>query len=188
MMFRLHSEDFGGVVKVIEPTGVFGDERGFFSVTHREDDFRELGLPTDWVQSNHSRSIKNVIRGLHFQPWPPMAKLMRVSRGGAYLVAVDLRRESSTFLKWTAVLATEENRRQQYAPAEFARGFCSLSDVTEVQYMCTGFYDARGDQGVAWNDPAIGIKWPIENPILSERDSNAPTVVAWLKSRLAVLN
>lgn len=188
MMFKIVSTAMDGAVVDIAPTQTFGDERGFFAVSYRKDDFRELGLPHDFVQANHSRSVAGVIRGLHFQPWPPMAKLMRVTRGAAFIVAVDMRRESPTFLKWTGTMCTSANMVQQYASAEFARGFCSFDDNTEVQYLCTGFYDARGDQGVAWNDPAIGIKWPIENPILSERDANAPTVETWLKSRLAILS
>jgi dTDP-4-dehydrorhamnose 3,5-epimerase len=183
MMFKKIGEYLDGVVE-IQPTQIFSDDRGFFSVSYRMDDFRELGLPTDFVQANHSRSAAGVVRGLHFQSWPPMAKLMRVTRGSATIVAVDMRRDSPTFLKHVATICTANNMIQQYAPAEFARGFASLQDDTEVQYLCTGFYDQRGDQGVAWNDPDIGIKWPVSNPELSERDKTAPRVSEWLKSRL----
>lgn len=183
MMFK---KIYGGLDGVIEiaPTQIFSDDRGFFSVSYRKDDFRELGLPTEFVQANHSRSALDVIRGLHFQAWPPMAKLMRVTRGAAHIIAVDMRRESPTFLQYRMTLCTSENMIQQYAPAEFARGFASLQGNTEVQYLCTGFYDKRGDQGVVWNDPDIGIEWLISNPIISERDKTAPRVEEWLKSRL----
>jgi dTDP-4-dehydrorhamnose 3,5-epimerase len=180
-IYKIDSEHFDGSVKVISQT-VFDDNRGFFSVPFRHDEFKVLGLPTNFVQDNHSRSIKGVVRGLHFQLWPPMGKIMRVTRGEAFLVTVDLRRDSPTFLDWIGVNASEDNRLQVWAPAEFARGFCALSDDTEVQYKCTGMFDPQGDSGIFWNDPAIGIDWPVKNPILSEKDRNAPTVAEWLKS------
>jgi len=193
MMFKKTFQGLDGVIE-IAPNEIFSDDRGFFSVSYRKDDFRELGLPTEFVQANHSRSIKNVCSpdfqftesNLHFQAYPPMAKLMRCTRGSAYIVAVDMRRDSPFFLRHTMTFCTPDNMVQQYAPAEFARGFCSFENDTEIQYLCTGFYDKRGDQGVAWNDPDIGINWPIVNPELSERDKTAPRVSEWLKSPSAI--
>jgi dTDP-4-dehydrorhamnose 3,5-epimerase len=171
-MFRLDAVHFGEV-KVISPTRTFSDSRGEFAVEFRKDDFKELGLPTEFVQDNSSRSVKNVIRGLHFQMNPPMGKLMRVTSGRALLVAVDFRPESPTFLQWTGVEASAENRIQVWAPATFARGFCSLTDDVVVRYKCTGYFDAKGDDAVRWDDPDISVKWPITDPLLSERDRTA---------------
>lgn len=177
---KLISEFFNGEVKYIQ-TLPFQDSRGFLSIPYRYDEFAELGLPTDFVQCNHSRSYKNVIRGLHFQFTPPMGKLMRVTRGSAYLITVDLRRNSRTFLDYIGLYMSEGDHMQIWAPAGFARGFCALRDFTEVQYMCTGMFDPKGDSVVRWDDPDIGITWPVYNPILSEKDRNAPTVEEWIK-------
>lgn len=171
-MFKVDAVHFDEV-KVISPTQTFPDSRGEFAVEFREDDFRELGLPTKFVQDNSSRSVKNVIRGLHFQINPPMGKLMRVTSGAALLVAVDFRSESQTYLQWVSVEASAANRVQVWAPATFARGFCSLTDNAVVRYKCTGYFDAQGDDAVRWNDPDIGVKWPITDPLLSERDRTA---------------
>jgi dTDP-4-dehydrorhamnose 3,5-epimerase len=168
------AEFFGGEVKIIQ-TLPFRDDRGFLSIPFRCDEFKALGLPTDFVQHNHSRSRKNVIRGLHFQLQPPMGKLMRVSRGLAYLVTVDIRQDSPTFLKHAGLYVSEINQLQVWAPAGFARGFCALEDNTEVQYQCTGMFHPFGDSTILWNDPAIGIKWPVTDPIVSEKDRNALT-------------
>jgi dTDP-4-dehydrorhamnose 3,5-epimerase len=159
---------------------VFQDARGFFMETFREDQFRERGLPTHFVQDNHSRSTRGVLRGLHFQWEPPMGKLMRVSLGSAFLVAVDVRKESPTLGKWVGVEASAENRRQVWAPAGFARGFCVLSDVAEIQYKCTGIYNNKRESGIRWDDPEIGIEWPIRDVSLSEKDRNAQTLTEWL--------
>ena len=159
---------------------VFQDSRGFFMETFREDQFGAYGLPTHFAQDNHSRSTKGVLRGLHFQWEPPMGKLMRVTQGSAFLVAVDVRQGSPTVGKWIGVEASAENRRQVWAPAGFARGFCVLSDVAEIQYKCTGIYSNKCESGIRWDDPAIGIEWPIQNPILSEKDRKAQTLAQWL--------
>jgi dTDP-4-dehydrorhamnose 3,5-epimerase len=159
---------------------VFQDSRGFFMETFREDQFKALGLPTHFVQDNHSRSVKGVVRGLHFQWEPPMGKLMRVPVGSAFLVAVDIRKGSPTLGKWVGVEASAENRRQVWAPAGFARGFCVLSDVAEIQYKCTGIYSNKAESGILWNDPEIGIKWPESNPVLSDKDQKAQTLAQWL--------
>ena len=140
------------------------------------------GVGDQFVQDNHSRSVKGVVRGLHFQWEPPMGKLMRVSLGSAFLVAVDVRKGSPTLGKWVGVEASAENRRQVWAPAGFARGFCVLSDVAEIQYKCTGIYNNKGESGILWNDPQIGIDWPIEieNALLSGKDKRAQTLAEWL--------
>jgi dTDP-4-dehydrorhamnose 3,5-epimerase len=174
-LFKLEGEYFDGLVKIISSKAI-EDDRGFFAPSFRADEFAELGIPEYFVQDNHSRSKKDVVRGLHFQLNPPMGKLMRVTRGAAYLVAVDIRWWSPTFLRWIGVHATEENRRQLWAPAEFARGFCAMSHVTDVQYKCSGLYSPTGDLGIRWDDPDINVKWPTPYPIVSERDRNAPTV------------
>jgi dTDP-4-dehydrorhamnose 3,5-epimerase len=168
-------------VAVIVPE-VFQDTRGFFMETYRADQFRDLGLPVNFAQDNHSRSVKGVVRGLHFQWEPPMGKLMRVPLGKAFLVAVDIRKGSPTLGRWAGVECSAENRRQVWAPAGFARGFCVLSDMAEIQYKCTGMYNGQAESGILWNDPAIGIEWPVADPILSEKDIKARTLADWLAS------
>jgi dTDP-4-dehydrorhamnose 3,5-epimerase len=158
---------------------IFKDDRGFFTETYRKDKFSAFGLDMEFVQDNHSRSAKGVVRGLHFQWEPPMGKLMRVTHGSAFLVAVDIRIGSPTFGQWKGVEASVENRKQVYAPAGFARGFCVLSDFAEIQYKCTGIYSNKAESGILWNDPAIGIEWPVTNPILSKKDEVAQTLEQW---------
>jgi dTDP-4-dehydrorhamnose 3,5-epimerase len=182
MEFRIESKSLRDVVVVVPE--IFQDNRGFFLETYREDQFRALGLPTQFVQDNHSRSVKGVIRGLHFQWEPPMGKLMRVSLGSAFLVAVDIRKGSPSLGQWVGVEASAENRRQVWAPAGFARGFCVLSDFAEIQYKCTGIYNGKAESGILWNDPEIGIAWPISDSEaqLSDKDRKAPTLAQWLAS------
>jgi len=158
---------------------IFKDDRGFFTESYRKDKFSEFGLDIEFVQDNHSRSAKNVVRGLHFQWEPPMGKLMRVTQGAAFLVAVDIRVGSPTFGKWVGVEASVDNRKQVYAPAGFARGFCVISDFAEIQYKCTGIYSNKAESGILWNDPAIGIEWPVTDPILSKKDEVAQTLAQW---------
>jgi dTDP-4-dehydrorhamnose 3,5-epimerase len=160
---------------------VFEDERGFFMEIFRTDQFKELGLPHEFVQDNHSRSEKGVLRGLHFQWEPPMAKLMRVTYGTAFLVAVDIRKGSPTLGKWYGLEVSAENKKQVFAPAGFGRGFCVLSDFAEVQYKCTGLYNPKCESGIRWDDPDIGIDWPIKNPTLSNKDARAQTLAEWLQ-------
>lgn len=162
---------------------IFQDDRGFFTETYRKDKFSEFGLDLDFVQDNHSRSAKNVVRGLHFQWDPPMGKLMRVTQGVAFLVAVDIRISSPSFGKWIGVEASVDNRKQVYAPAGFARGFCVLSEFAEIQYKCTGIYSNKAESGILWNDPAIGIQWPVKEPILSKKDEVAETLEQWLSKQ-----
>lgn len=178
MKIKIESRHLNDVVVVVPD--IFRDDRGFFMETFREDEFKANGLPTLFVQDNHSRSVKGVLRGLHFQWDPPMGKLMRVPLGTAFLVAVDIRKGSPTLGKWVGVEASAENRRQVWAPAGFARGFCVLSDVAEIQYKCTGIYNNKGESGFRWDDPDIGVEWPIQNVSLSEKDKNAQTFAQWL--------
>jgi dTDP-4-dehydrorhamnose 3,5-epimerase len=180
MEISVESRSFRDLVVLVPD--IFQDSRGFFMETYREDKFRELGLPHQFVQDNHSRSVKGVVRGLHFQWEPPMGKLMRVTLGAAFLVAVDIRKGSPTLGKWLGVEASAENRRQVWAPAGFARGFCVLSDVAEIQYKCTGIYSNRAESGILWNDPEIGITWPVtpSQAELSEKDRKAQTLAHWL--------
>ena len=180
MKIEIESRHLGEIV-VLKPE-VFEDERGFFLEAFRTDQFKALGLPTEFVQDNHSRSAKGVLRGLHFQWDPPMGKLMRVTVGSAYLVAVDIRKGSPTLGKWFGVEVSAQNKRQVWAPAGFARGFCVLTDFAELQYKCTGIYNNKGESGILWNDPAIGVEWPVKDPMLSEKDKKAQTLAQWLAS------
>jgi dTDP-4-dehydrorhamnose 3,5-epimerase len=180
MKINIESTHLGEVVVLVPE--IFQDTRGFFMETFRTDQFRELGLPCEFVQDNHSRSVRGVVRGLHFQWEPPMGKLMRVTAGSAFLVAVDIRKGSPTLGKWVGVEASTENRRCVWAPAGFARGFCALSETTEIQYKCTGLYNNKGEGGILWNDPFLGIKWPLGDVIVSAKDRNAPTLAQWLDS------
>jgi dTDP-4-dehydrorhamnose 3,5-epimerase len=160
--------------------GVFEDERGFFMEVYKQDQFRDAGLPVTFVQLNHSRSAKGVLRGLHFQWEPPMGKLMRVTEGEAYLVAVDIRKDSPTLGRWVGERVNSSNRRQIWAPAGFARGFCVLSDFAQIEYLCTGVYNSSAESGIRWNDQEIGVTWPVANPTLSAKDESAQTLREWL--------
>jgi dTDP-4-dehydrorhamnose 3,5-epimerase len=170
-----------GVV-VIEPD-VHVDGRGFFVETYRADRYREQGVEATFVQDNHSRSVAGTLRGLHLQLRRPQGKLIRVIEGEVFDVAVDVRRGSPTFGRWVAVTLTAENFRQCYVPPGFAHGFCVVSPIAQVEYKCTDVYDPADEIGVAWNDPALGISWPVSEPILSLRDSHHPTL-AELDGRL----
>ena len=185
MPLIIESVHLNDVVVVISQ--VNGDERGFFMETFRTDQFAQLGLPTEFVQDNHSRSAKGVLRGLHFQWDPPMGKLMRVTQGSAFLVAVDVRKGSPTLGQWFGMEVTAESKKQIWAPYGFARGFCALTDGCEVQYKCTGIYNPRGEAGIYFADPAIGIRWPLDPAMAttSERDRRAPTLAQWLESPLS---
>ncbi|MBN2143227.1 MAG: dTDP-4-dehydrorhamnose 3,5-epimerase [Candidatus Aureabacteria bacterium] len=176
---KIESTHLGDVV-VLQPE-VFEDERGFFMESFREDQFKSLGLPWLFPQDNHSRSEKGVVRGLHFQWAPPMGKLMRVTYGSAFVVAVDIRKDSPTLGKWFGMEISAKDKKLVWAPAGFARGFCVLSDFAEVQYKCTGIYNPKAESGILWNDPCIGIDWPVKNPTLSKKDESAQTLEQWLK-------
>ena len=179
MPFKVEKAPLEGVVVV--RADVFPDQRGYFMEVFRKDLFEQLGLPGDFVQLNHSASTKGVVRGLHFQWEPPMSKLMRVTVGAAYLAAVDIRKGSPALGKWFAVEASAENKIQLWAQPGFARGFCVVSDYAEIQYLCTGTYNPKGESGILWNDPAVAIDWPVTDPILSDKDKNAQTLAQWLQ-------
>ena len=180
MELQIESRPLGDIC-VLAPQ-VFQDERGFFTEVFRADQFKLLGLPYEFVQDNHSGSVRGVLRGLHFQWEPPMGKLMRVTRGTAFLVAVDIRKGSPTLGKWFGMELSAESRKQIWAPAGFARGFCVLSDYAEIQYKCTGIYNNQGESGIRWDDPEIGIQWPLTDVQLSEKDRKAQTLKQWLSS------
>ena len=157
---------------VIEPK-VFYDERGYFVETYNYNDFKEEGLDMQFVQDNQSMSVKGVLRGLHYQKQYPQGKLVRCIRGKVFDVAVDLRRSSATYGKWFGVELSAENKKQFYIPEGFAHGFIVLSDEAEFAYKCTDFYHPGDEGGLAWNDPKIGVDWPIEEGmklIISEKD------------------
>ena len=165
-------------VYIIEPT-VFGDERGFFMETYHAKEFKEAGLDVTFVQDNHSKSRKGVLRGLHFQINKPQGKLVRVIKGEVFDVAVDLRKDSTTYRKWEGIILTEENKKQFYVPEGFAHGFLVLSNEAEFIYKCTNFYNSDDEGGLLWNDPDINIKWPVDNideVILSEKDKKLKTL------------
>lgn len=180
MKLEIESIHMGAVV--VLKSEFFQDDRGFFVEEFRADQFKELGLPYQFVQENHSGSVKNVLRGLHFQWDPPMAKLMRVLSGTAFLVAVDIRKNSPTVGQWYGTEISSDERRQLFAPAGFARGFCVLSDYAEIQYLCTGVYNPQGESGIRWNDPNVGIDWPVKDPILSGKDEKAQLLNEWLET------
>jgi len=166
-------------VKIVVPA-TFPDDRGFFMEVYRQDLFAELGLTDRFVQLNQSRSARNVVRGLHFQWDPPVGKLMRVIVGRAFLVAVDIRVGSPTLGRWVGLEVSAEEPRHLWAPASFARGFCVLSDFAEIEYLTTGTYNKATESGIRWNDPAIGIEWPVSEPILSAKDAAAQSLAEWL--------
>jgi dTDP-4-dehydrorhamnose 3,5-epimerase len=165
---------------------VFGDDRGFFFETWNADRYGQLGLPDKFVQSNVSSSARGVLRGLHYQ-WPnPQGKLVSVFEGEVYDVAVDIRRGSPTFGRWAAVVLSAENKRQFWIPEGFAHGFAVLSERAIFSYLCTAQYDKAADAGVRWDDAAIGIDWPIDSPLLSDKDAVAPFLKDVAPDRLPV--
>jgi len=158
---------------LLEPQ-VHGDDRGFLVETYSSDAWRELGVDTDFVQDNHSRSRAGILRGLHFQTAPGQAKLVRCLRGRIWDVAVDLRRDSPTYGQWEGYELDDELHRQFYVPVGFAHGFCVLSDVGDVHYKLSSTYDAETEAGIAWDDPQVGVDWPLTEPQVSQRDATAP--------------
>ncbi|WP_048190917.1 dTDP-4-dehydrorhamnose 3,5-epimerase [Methanobacterium sp. SMA-27] len=165
-------------VYVIEPT-VFGDERGYFMETYHAKEFEDAGIAATFVQDNQSKSQKGVLRGLHFQYTHPQGKLVRVIKGEVFDVAVDLRKNSSTYGKWTGIILSDKNKKQFYIPEGFAHGFVVLSDEAEFTYKCTNFYDADDEGGILWNDPDIDIEWPVEDIneiMLSDKDKQLKTL------------
>ena len=168
-------------VLIIEPR-VFGDHRGFFLETFQVERYREAGITLPFVQDNHSRSQRGVLRGLHFQKTRPQGKLVSVSRGAVYDVAVDIDPASATYGRFVGVELNDDNHRQMWVPPGYAHGFCVLSEVADFQYKCTDFYFPADEGGLLWNDPDVGIPWPITEPQLSAKDIDNPRLRD-LKSR-----
>jgi dTDP-4-dehydrorhamnose 3,5-epimerase len=167
---------------LIEPE-VYGDERGFLLETFRPDAWRDLGVNVEFVQENHSRSThRATLRGLHFQTDPGQAKLVRCLRGKIWDVAVDLRRDSPTFGRWEGHELDDELHHQLLIPVGFAHGFCVLTDAADVAYKLSSAYVAETEGAIAWDDPEIGIEWPVSDPVLSERDRNAPPLADMAES------
>ncbi len=160
-------------VLLIEPR-VFGDARGFFLERYHAGRYAEAGIPGPFVQDNHSRSERGILRGLHFQKQHPQGKLVEVVRGAVYDVAVDVRPGSATFGRWAAAVLSDENHHQLWVPPGFAHGFVVLSDAADFLYKCTDVYHPEDEGGVAWDDPDLGIAWPVEAPRLSDKDRALP--------------
>jgi dTDP-4-dehydrorhamnose 3,5-epimerase len=166
-------------VRIVRPR-LYGDERGWFGEVLRVDAFEPLGLPTQFVQVNHSRSARGVVRGLHFQWDPPQGKLMRVIKGHAFMVAADIRPGSPTLGRVVTVEASDTEPVLFWAPASFARGFAALEDPTEIEYFCTATYDPAHESGIRFDDPDLGIDWPLAEPHLSPKDAAAGSLADWL--------
>ena len=158
---------------LIEPK-VYADDRGFFLETWHAERFREAGIPDSFVQDNQSRSRRNVLRGLHYQEPNQQGKLVRCTRGAIFDVAVDIRKGSPQFGRWFGAELSEKNLQMLWVPPGFAHGFCALTDDCDVLYKCTTFYDGNADRSIAWNDPDIGIEWPVAQPLVSAKDAKAP--------------
>jgi dTDP-4-dehydrorhamnose 3,5-epimerase len=182
---KVLTTELPGVV-LIEPT-VYRDQRGFFLETYHADKYRAAGVEGIFVQDNHSHSIRGTVRGLHAQCRRPQGKLVRVLRGEIFDVAVDIRPSSPSFRRWVGVRLSAESFRQMYIPPGFAHGFCVLSETADVEYKCTELYDPADEVGILWNDPELGITWPVREPILSQKDRAAPRL-AELTDRLPVFS
>jgi len=177
--------DLPGVL-IVEPR-VFGDARGFFLETFHKQRYEEAGIPgegLEFVQDNHSRSRKGVLRGLHFQMENPQGKLVSAGTGTVFDVAADVNPDSPTYGRWVGVELTEDNHRQLWIPPGYAHGFCVLSDTADFQYKCTAPYHPRSDSGIVWDDPDLGITWPIGNPTLSDKDLQLPKLSDAKRERL----
>ncbi len=161
---------------LLEPE-VHGDPRGFMVETFSRDAWAELGVEVEFVQHNHSRSVARTLRGIHFQTEPGQAKLVRCPRGRVFDVAVDLRRGSPTFGQWEGHVLDDEAHRQLFVPVGFGHGFAVLSDLADVAYLLSSLYDPATESGIAWDDPDVGVEWPLDEPLLSERDKAAPRLV-----------
>ena len=173
MSFEFEKFEIEGLV-LVKPR-VFGDNRGFFMESYKKSEFAAAGIDVEFVQDNHSKSTKGVLRGLHYQASPKQqAKLLRCTRGEILDVAVDLRKNSKTFGKWTKVVLSEENKNMFFIPGGFAHGFLVLSDEAELLYKASAEYSAELDRGLLWNDKTVNVDWGVENPILSEKDKIQP--------------
>jgi len=162
-------------VLIVEPD-VHRDERGYFLETYHSGKYRAAGVQGPFLQDNHSRSVGGTLRGLHLQSGRPQGKLIRVIGGEIFDVAVDVRRGSPSFGRWVGHTLSAENFRQCWVPPGFAHGFCVVSEVADVEYKCTDLYDPAAEIGIAWNEPTIAIRWPVDRPVLSERDTRNPTL------------
>jgi dTDP-4-dehydrorhamnose 3,5-epimerase len=163
-------------VFLIEPM-VFGDDRGFFLETYHWEKYLAIGMNKPFVQDNHSHSCRGTLRGLHYQLKHPQGKLVYVIRGEVFDVAVDIRSGSSTFGQWTGTILSEKNKHQLFIPEGFAHGLCVISETADVVYKCTDLYAPGDEYGILWSDPAIGIDWPVQHPILSEKDAESPRLM-----------
>ena len=172
-------------ILIIEPP-VFEDKRGFFMETYHQRKYTEAGIELVFVQDNLSHSLHGTLRGLHYQLQQAQAKLIQVTRGSVFDVAVDIRLGSPNFGKWTGSLLSDENKFQMYIPAGFAHGFCVLSEAAEVIYKCTDFYAPDDEGGILWSDPALAIEWPVSKPLLSKKDSQLPLLADLPHTRLPV--
>ena len=172
MTLKFTEQSLPGVM-LIEPA-VFEDDRGFFMETYHTSKYGEAGLDQQFVQDNHSHSRRHTLRGLHYQLKHPQGKLVYVIAGEILDIAVDIRRGSPTFGQWTGTLLSDKNKRQLFIPAGFAHGLCVVSETANVMYKCTDLYATGDEYGILWSDPTIDIVWPIENPILSEKDAKNP--------------
>lgn len=169
---RVIATELPGVL-IVEPQ-VFADRRGFFLESYNQQRYAEHGIDVAFVQDNHSRSARGTLRGLHYQAPPGQAKLVRVVAGEVFDVAVDIRRGSPTYGRWVGVTLSAENHRQLYVPTGFAHGFCVVSESADFLYKVTSYYAPAEERGIAWDDPALGIEWPVQDPILSDRDRHHP--------------
>jgi dTDP-4-dehydrorhamnose 3,5-epimerase len=179
MGLKLISEYLNGL-KLFEPQ-VFCDDRGFFMESFRRDQLSVFGIKEEFIQDNHSGSVKNTLRGMHFQWDKPQGKLIRVTVGQAMVVEVDIRVDSPTLGNYESIILSAENKRMLWVPPGFANGFLTLSDWCEMQYKCTAYYNHNGESGILWNDPALGIEWGLADPIISEKDAKALTLNQWLE-------
>lgn len=171
---RVLPTELAGVL-LVEPK-VWGDQRGFFLETYHSEKYRRAGIAENFVQDNHSRSVGPILRGLHAQAKRPQGKLIRCVEGEIFDVAVDIRRGSPTFRRWIGARLSAENHHQLWVPAGFAHGFCVTASPAQVEYKCTELYDADDELVIRWDDPEIGIHWPVAAPVLSDKDANAPTL------------
>ena len=174
---KVSSTELSGVV-LVDPQ-VHGDQRGFFVETYHAERYRDAGIPDTFMQDNHSRSSHGTLRGLHAQLTHPQAKLVRAIEGSILDVVVDIRPKSATFGRWLSVELSAENFRQIYVPIGFAHGFCVLSDTAQVEYKCSDIYDPTHELCLLWNDPAVGVVWPTEEPTLSEKDRAGKPLAEW---------
>jgi dTDP-4-dehydrorhamnose 3,5-epimerase len=172
MAFERIDTKIDGLV-LVQPK-VISDDRGFFFETYRRNEYAALGIDVEFVQDNHSRSVRGTIRALHFQLRPGQAKLIRCARGSVYDVAVDLRKESPTYGQHEAFVLSDKNAQQVFIPVGFAHGFCVTSEEADVAYKVSSYYEGQTERGVAWDDPAIGVQWPVDEPLVSDRDRANP--------------